>query len=86
MPQVNSQTATHRHSMDKSELAVEPNVTSAIGEQILLDVHYTADEERRVVRKIDCVVLPLVIQPSNTFRLQSDRSTDVLCNLLPVSG
>ena len=55
--------------MDKSELAVEPDITSAIGEQILLGVHYTAEEERRVVRKIDCVVLPLVTQAITTFRL-----------------
>lgn len=86
MPQDNSQTATHRHSMDKFELAVEPNVTSTIGEQILLDVHYTAEEEKKVVRKIDCVVLPLVSQAMNTFGLQSDKATDVFCVLLPVSG
>lgn len=72
--------------MDKSELAVEPDITSAIGEQILLDVHYTAEEERRVVRKIDCVVLPLVSQVITTSWLRSDEATDVLRIFLPISG
>jgi hypothetical protein len=48
--------------MDKSELALEPTITSAVGEQIQLVVSYTAEEEKRVVRKIDCVILPMVSQ------------------------
>jgi hypothetical protein len=46
--------------MEKSELALEPTITSAVGEQIQIDVSYTAEEEKRVVRKIDCVILPMV--------------------------
>lgn len=72
--------------MDKSELALEPTITSAIGEQVQLDVSYTAEEEKRVVRKIDCVILPMVSQAVTTCKRHSDRTTDVLCVLLPVSG
>jgi len=79
MPQVNPHTAIPRHSMDKSELALEPKVTSALGEQVPLDASYTAEEERRVVRKIDCVVLPLVNRNIASLPLGLDLTERQMC-------
>jgi hypothetical protein len=47
------------HSMDKSDLALATKPSSVVGEQYLHPT-YTAEEERKVVRKIDCIILPMV--------------------------
>ncbi|TIA73177.1 putative MFS allantoate transporter [Aureobasidium pullulans] len=60
MHQASPQIKTTRHSMEKAELGLEPTTTPAIGGQVLLDVTFTADEERKVVRKIDCIILPMM--------------------------
>lgn len=68
MHQASPQIKTTRHSMEKAELGLEPTTTPAIGGQVLLDVTFTADEERKVVRKIDCIILPMVRQAATTCK------------------
>jgi hypothetical protein len=48
-----------RNSMDKSELALAAKPSSVVGEQYFHPT-YTAEEEKKVVRKIDCILLPMV--------------------------
>jgi hypothetical protein len=45
--------------MEKSELALATKPSSVVGEQYPHPT-YTAEEERKVVRKIDCIILPMV--------------------------
>ena len=48
-----------------------------------IQLHFTAEEEKRVVRKIDCFILPLVGNPFLKSRLHANTDfTDVLGVLL----
>jgi hypothetical protein len=48
-----------RHSLDKSERALATVPSTVVGEQYPHPT-YTSEEERKVVRKIDCIILPMV--------------------------
>lgn len=43
----------------KSGYPIEKSASNELGQSVIVD-SYTPEEERRVVRKIDCVVLPMV--------------------------
>lgn len=39
---------------------MEKSTPHGLGQSVDLDKSYTPEEERRVVRKIDCIILPMV--------------------------
>jgi hypothetical protein len=45
--------------LDKSERALATVPSTVVGEQYPHPT-YTSEEERKVVRKIDCIILPMV--------------------------
>lgn len=44
---------------EKTGRPIEKSMSNKLGQSVAID-SYTPEEERRVVRKIDCVVLPMV--------------------------
>jgi hypothetical protein len=74
-----------RHSLDKSERALATVPSTVVGEQYPHPT-YTSEEERKVVRKIDCIIYRWYERTA--FHLIDDANvdSDVLCVLLSISG
>lgn len=73
---------------EKTGSPIEKSTSNELGQGVAIDF-YTLEEERRVVRKIDCVVLPLVCKLINYDCVDSTNTCvlyiDVSCLLLPIS-
>ncbi|KAG9956740.1 hypothetical protein KCU61_g9605, partial [Aureobasidium melanogenum] len=51
---------TAQIAMEEADLKARPSLTSAIDREVGFSRSFTSDEEKKVLRKIDCVVLPMM--------------------------